>query len=620
MCGICGIYSSRTDLRGAGARLKSMSDAIVHRGPDGEGHFLEQKIALGHRRLSIIDLEGGDQPIYNEDHSICVVFNGEIYNFTELREELIGKGHEFRTHSDTEVIVHAYEQYGTDCVKHFNGMFCFALWDKNTERLFIARDRMGEKPLYYRERNGEISFASELKSLLVDEPDIELDTDALEQYLTYGYVPKPFCIVKGIKKLPEAHTLTVEKGQLTVKPYWEIPFPASSDNHYKDEHAVTEAFESLLSNAIDIRLRSDVPVGAFLSGGTDSNLIVAMASELSSETLSTYTVGFSEASHDEMAYARMTAERYGTNHHEIVIDELDADLFPKIVKQFDEPFADSSAIPTYYVNREAARDLKVCLSGDAGDELFCGYDRYNFEAGEGIISKVPAGIRKATLGSIAALMPDTFRGKGWMRRHSASNEQKWQRMMGPFDYFERKALYNDKHRSLAHDRAEYFSAGYTRDDLDEISKRMLVDQSSYLPDDILVKVDRTSMWHSLEVRVPFLDHRLVEFANSLPLDMKKRDGVQKLPIRHLLQSRVAPELLNKPKTGFGLPIKHWMSGSLNEFTRDMLDSPDTKIRTWMDKKAIKALIDGHGQGRRDLSKRIWTLLWLEQWCREFNPQ
>ena len=617
MCGICGICAPAINEANSREALTRMCAAISHRGPDGEGQMIDQGIALGHRRLSIIDLEGGDQPIFNEDGNIGVVFNGEIYNYRELRDELLKRGHRFSTNSDTEVIVHAYEEYGVSCLEHFNGMFAFALWDKPRRRLFIARDRLGEKPLYYRLDGERLEFASELKSLLANpECPREVDFEAVEGFLTYGYIPEPISIYRGINKLPAAHYLVFEGGRLNVSPYWTLEMPDQPAS--RDEGEMMEEFESLLFDAIRLRLRSDVPVGAFLSGGTDSNLIVSMAAELSGSELSTYSVGFSEADFDELRFARMTAERYGTSHHEIMLESLDEDLFPRIVRQFDEPFADSSAIPTYYVTREAARDLKVCLSGDAGDELFCGYERYNYEPFEEAAQQIPGFLRRPVFGTAARLLPDTFKGKGWLRRQSASGSQRWQRMMGPFDYFERTGLYRPEFHRRINDDAALFEPYFARDRLDEISRRMFADQKTYLPDDILVKVDRNSMWHGLEVRVPFLDHRLVEFANRLPLELKKRGGEQKWPIRKLLAPRVDEAILNKPKSGFGLPIRHWLAGSMKDFAREMLDSPDSRVHEWLDRSALSRLLSDHQTGGRDLSKRIWTLLWLEQWCREFG--
>jgi asparagine synthase (glutamine-hydrolysing) len=615
VCGICGIYQLGTHGSGHQQQVEAMSDAIAHRGPDGSGVYLDNHIALGHRRLSIIDLEGGDQPIFNEDQSVAIVFNGEIYNYRELYADLKNR-HQFETASDTEVIVHLYEERGVECLEALNGMFGFAIWDKPRERLFIARDRLGEKPLYYHFQDGKFRFSSELKSLVAD-PGIsrELDPQALEAYLSYGYVPDSMCILKGFHKLPAGHYLVLEKGNLSVQRYWQPTMPVNKDT--RDEPVILDELEALLKESINIRLRSDVPVGAFLSGGIDSSLTVAMAAEESSSTLSTFSVGFSEEDFDELQYAKLVADRYGTNHHEIILDDLDSDLFPKMVAHFDEPFSDPSAIPTYYVAREAARHLKVCLSGDAGDELFCGYTRYNYEPLEQFFNAIPLGARSAIAGGAAAILPDAMPGKGRLRRISVDNPDKWQRMVGPFDSIERQALYRDEFKHLV-TSPDLFAPYFANAQLDEISQRMWADQGTYLTDDILVKVDRNAMWHSLEVRVPMLDHRIVELANRMPLSLKRKNGIQKYPLKHMLKGRVPDEILTRPKRGFGLPIKHWLRDSMKDFAQEMLTSSDTRLRQYLDAGQLSDLVNGHNAGGRDLSKRIWTLLWLEQWCREFG--
>ncbi len=617
MCGICGIHTANTSPEELRSQVTTMSNVIEHRGPDGEGVFVADSIALGHRRLSIIDLGGGDQPIFNEDQSICIVFNGEIYNYRELREDLIRRGHQFRTSSDTEVIVHLYEEHGIDCVKKLNGMFAFAIWDANKDRLFISRDRLGEKPLYYAYNNQTLIFGSELKALL-SHPECrpELDLEVLEMYLSYGYVPEPYCIYKGIRKLPAANSLTLENNSLNLHRYWSLPELTGTDK--RPFEVVRDELELLIRDSIRLRLRSDVPVGAFLSGGIDSSLIVALAAEESESQLQTFSVGFTEQDYDELKYAKMVADRYGTNHHEIFMENLDPDLFPKLVTQFDEPFSDPSAIPTYYVTGSAAKNVKVCISGNAGDELFCGYSRYNREPMEKGFEAFPNALRQTLFNGSANLLPNSFPGKGRMRRAAETGSRRWQRMVGPFDFFERMNLYNEEHKHLAQDSVELFKPYFEGTDLDEISSRMLADQRTYLPDDILVKVDRNSMWHSLEVRVPFLDHRIVEFANQLPFSFKNQNGIQKHIIKEVLKGKVPNEIMTRPKKGFGLPLKYWLKDSLKNFSREMLDSSDSRIHQYLDRKEVSRLIDQHSEGHRDLSKRIWTLLWLEQWCRQYS--
>ena len=550
VCGITGIYAARLEPDVARRTIETMTNALAHRGPDGHGYFLDDNVALGHRRLSIIDLGGGDQPIFNEDRSIAIVFNGEIYNYIELRNELIKQGHRFATASDTEVIVHLYEQKGLDCLQDLNGMFAFALWDSKRKRLFVARDRLGEKPLYYSFQNGTLSFASELKSILRARLHRhEVDLQAVDMYLAYGYVPSPRSIFSDVVKLPAAHYLTIEAGQLNVKRYW----VSEMTQRHADisEAAALEQFAGLLDDSISIRLRSDVPVGAFLSGGIDSSLIVARAATLSGAKLHTFSVGFSEQDYDELGWARKVAERYNTDHHEFILKDIDGDLFPRIVEHFDEPFADPSAFPTYYVCKEASKHVKVTLSGDGGDELFCGYSRYNPEPFEKVLNFVPQPVRGGIFGAVDSLWPSHMAGKGWLRRMAAKPSDRWQLNVGIFGAEDRANLWRTEHRARLNLHGNIFDVYFDGKVRDVAAQQMLADQNTYLCDDILVKVDRDSMWHGLEARVPFLDHRMVEFANGLPVDFKRRNGVQKYPLKMLLRGRVPDELITRPKSGFG---------------------------------------------------------------------
>lgn len=612
MCGIAGLYGPGLE-SGAKERLvKLMTDRLEHRGPDGSGYLIDDHVALGHRRLSIIDLAGGDQPIFNEDESIAIVFNGEIYNYIELRQQLLARGHKFKTDSDTEVIVHLYEDKGVNCLDDLNGMFAFAIWDANKKVLFVARDRLGEKPLYYAEDKGKLYFASELKSLLeIQEISRELDLQAIDDYLSFGYVPAPRSSFKAIRKLPAAHYLTMSERGITLSSYWTIEFTEPSR---RPEDQLIEELRDLVNSSIMMRLRSDVPVGSFLSGGVDSSLIVSHAAKLSTQQLSTFSIGFSEADFDELAYARQVAERYQTNHHEFIVDKIDADLFPRIVAHFDEPFADPSAFPTYYVTKQAAASVKVVLSGDGGDELFCGYRRYQRQRVDEWASMLPSAFRRAAFGTAASMMPDSMSGKGWMSRLSVDDAERWQRTIGIFDSRERDRLWQPALRELRCGRPDYL-APFFEGDLDLTSKKMRADQNTYLCDDILVKVDRNSMWHSLEVRVPLLDHRIVEFANLMPIAMKYKNGILKYPLKKLLEGKVSPEIISRKKSGFAMPIKHWLKGEFNAFSRELLLSSDSKIHDYLDRGTVKALVDASQTSHRDLSRRVWSLLWLEQWLR-----
>ncbi|MFT4797178.1 MAG: asparagine synthase (glutamine-hydrolyzing) [Candidatus Azotimanducaceae bacterium] len=615
MCGISGVYELDADPAANRESVRAMTSAIAHRGPDGEGFYTGKHVALGHRRLSIIDVAGGDQPIFNEDESICIVFNGEIYNYLELYEDLVKRGHRFRTKSDTEVIVHLYEEMGVRCLDLLNGMFTFAIWDKPRERLFIARDRMGEKPLYFFQNGTKLVFGSELKALRTNKDcPRSLDKNALDLYLAYGYIPEPHCIFEGVRKLPAAHYLIAENGQISVQAYWELARPEEKNTASFDDQLAE--FSSRIKQSVKLRLRSDVPVGAFLSGGIDSSLMVAVAAEQHSG-ISTFSVGFSEQDFDELDSARQIADRYGTNHHQIQLDKVDESLFPKIVAHFDEPFSDSSAIPTYYVTQEAAKHVKVCISGDAGDELFGGYSRYMPEPGERQINRIPASLRGALLDPASRMLPDSFRGKGKLRRFAVDGAQRWQRKLGVFDDIERKLMYLPGMANHLDASASLFQPYFQAPQAEALSSRMWADQKTYLPDDILVKVDRTSMWHSLEVRVPFLDHTLVEFANRLPTSSKINAGEQKYILKKFLADKVPNDLLTRPKKGFSLPIRHWLAGDMVDFSHSLLNK-NSRICEYLDSSVIESLLHQHQHGSRDLSKRIWSLLWLEQWALHFE--
>lgn len=613
MCGIAGIASPVQLSDDVHRRMREATRTLIHRGPDGEGFLQDTNVSLGHRRLSIIDLAGGDQPIYNEDRSIGIVFNGEIYNFKELRNRLLKNGHTFRTQSDTEVIVHLYEELGPACVEHLNGMFAFAIWDGRKKRLFAARDRLGEKPFHYQiNADGELLFASELKAIRHFSGPLDISSDSLEAYLAYGYIPTPLTIYKDVHKLPAAHTLVWEDGRTTISRYWSPPNRPSE--RVPEDAQLLDELKDLLVDSIRIRLRSDVPVGAFLSGGIDSSLIVALASDLNQNKLATYSVGFSEADFDESEHARTIAEHFGTEHHAIHVQDLSLDMFPALVRQFDEPFADPSSIPTYYVTQAASRDLKVCLSGDAGDELFGGYPQYVPETAERLVDAVPLAIRQFLLGPAANALPEHARGKGWLRRMSVSGAQRYQRVIGVFDSEEIAALMPGRQAGLVGaEFAKFFTSATNVAD-----SRMRCDLATYLVDDILVKVDRNSMLNSLEVRVPLLDHRLVEFAMRLPIDRKIRNGIQKWPLKELLKPLVPPGIVGRPKQGFGMPIRDWLRGTYRDMAGDLLLSPGSRARNYLDQATIARYFRAHQQSSRDLSDRLWSLLWFEQWCRENN--
>ncbi len=610
MCGICGICLDDGGLVPR-VNLEAMNDSIAHRGPDGSGFYTAPGVGLGHRRLSIIDLQTGDQPIYNEDRSVAIVFNGEIYNYKELQPELVSLGHRLATQSDTEVIVHLYEEFGVDCLQRLNGMFAFAIWDAGRRRLFAARDRMGEKPLYYMRLKDRLLFASELKAILTC-PGVgrELNIRALDDYLAYGYVPAPETIFKDIHKLRAGEYLVYENGDLIVRSYWSLEPTVGPE---RTEDSYLEELRSLLDDSVRIRLRSDVPVGAFLSGGLDSNTIVAIASGLLDRPIETFSVGFKFSEFNELPLARLTADRYKTNHHEIIVDDTDVSIVEKLAAHFDEPFADASMVPTYYISREASKYVKVCLSGDAGDEIFAGYTHYRDALAYAQVDRLPQPFRQAVFGTVAGSLPSRTPGVGLMRRIAADGAVRYQQQLGVFDGAERRRLFRPELASAVRD-ADLFE-GLVHRGADLLTQCQLIDQQTYLPDDVLVKVDRAAMKNALEVRVPFLDHRVVQLANSLPSHLKIRGTTQKYILRKLAADLLPAAILSGEKRGFGIPIKHWFRSELKHAARDLLLSSASHVGDFVQRSAMERLLSAHERGGRDFSDRIWSLVVLEQWLR-----
>jgi asparagine synthase (glutamine-hydrolysing) len=609
MCGICGVLSL-DDGPPDVALVRHMADRLSHRGPDGDGYYSDPAIALGHRRLSIIDLATGDQPIFNEDRSIAIVFNGEIYNYRELRDDLVKQGHRFRTAGDTEVIVHLYEERGIDCVRELNGMFAFALWDARRQQLFLARDPLGEKPLYYTIAGGQFLFASELKALL-RAPHVprRIDPAALDDYLAYGYVPAPRTIYESVSKLPAAHRLVVRGGRADPSRYW---YPWSDVRLDLTEDEAAGELVTLLTDAVRLRLRSDVPVGAFLSGGIDSSLVVALAAR-QKPGLQTFSVRIDELGFDESPYARLVARRFRTDHHEVKVDVPQLDELPMLVRQFDEPFADPSAVPTYYVTQAASRHLKVCLSGDGGDELFAGYSQYRRSRIEDGLDRLP--LRAAAMGALAGVLPRRLPGVGMLTRLSVAGAARHQAMVGLYSPRERRALLSSRYRAAVDEGAWLLTDAHERADLTEVERRMLADQISYLPEDILVKVDRDAMKNSLEVRVPFIDPRLVHFANALPLHLKIAGSSQKRLLRRVLIDLGLPELVDRPKQGFGIPLRSWLWGRLRADVDRLLLAGDTRLSELLDLHEVRRLLTASRKPGRDLTERVWALVWLEHWLR-----
>jgi asparagine synthase (glutamine-hydrolysing) len=615
MCGIAGIVTFQ-DVTPDLEELHSMCGSLAHRGPDDYGFLLRPHAALGMRRLSIIDLDGGRQPVSNEDGSVTVVFNGEIYNYRELRRELLARGHALATSSDTETLVHLYEDHGPRLVEKLRGMFAFAIWDERRRRLLLARDRFGIKPLYYMVHEGRLLFGSELKTILQARGvPRELDWDAVGHLFTFLSTPLSESVVSGIRKLEPAHILTAsaEHG-LQIERYWDMRF--QPDHGASEEHLAGRLAE-LLEESVRLHMVSDVPVGAFLSGGIDSSSVVAMMSRLSDTPIKTFSIGFPEEDYSELRYARMVARRFGTDHHELVLEPDVLSVIEDLAWYLDEPFGDSSAIPTYMVSKLAAQHVKVVLSGDGGDEIFAGYDRYRIEARERGWRFVPAAAREA-LGLVGRLMPDGMRGRNYLRHVS---------LPGPQRYLDGATLFRrEDMRRLFHPDA--FARVAREDPLASrlavltsgqdhwLSALQQLDIRHYLPLDILTKVDRMSMAHSLEARVPLLDHVLAEFAATIPPGMKLRQGRTKHIFKRALEGTLPGEILHRPKRGFAVPLGRWFRGSLNSFLRDLLLSSRCRERGILDTAHIARLLDRHDRGR-ELDLHLWTLISFEMWCRRF---
>jgi asparagine synthase (glutamine-hydrolysing) len=597
-----------------------MTDAVMHRGPDAGGYYLDGAIGLGHRRLSIIDLATGDQPIGNEDGSVQVIFNGEIYNFAEVRRELIAHGHRFRTNSDTEVIAHGYEQWGERCVDRFRGMFAFAVWDANARRLLLARDRLGVKPLYYAEVPGGIVFGSEIKSLLED-PQVsrEWRADALDAYLTLLYIPAPDTIYRGIRKLPPAHVLVAERGQVRLSKYWDLEFTGAGDERREADYL--EELDAHLREAVGLRMISDVPLGAFLSGGIDSSTVVAYMVEASAQPPVTISVGFEHQAFDEVAHAETVARHLGCEFHALTANPRVDELLPKLAWHFDEPFADSSAVPTYYVSQAARQLVTVALSGDGGDELWAGYTRHRVEHWE---HRVRGALGSATraAGWLGQALPLSVKGARSLRHLAVAPDQAYalKHAYGMFEPDAKSQLYSGDFRrrvngydALASFRDAYRACGSS----DPLDRSMYADARTYMIDDVLTKVDRMSMAVSLEAREPLLDHKLLEFAARVPASLKLKDGQSKYLLRRVLEKRVPRSIIERKKSGFAAPIAEWLRGPLAPMANELLLDGRLRDRGIFNDSEINRLWREHRSRQADHEHRLWQLVMLELWFREF---
>jgi len=625
MCGIAGIF----DLSGRRpideALLVSMRDSIRHRGPDGEGLHVEPGVGLAHRRLSIIDVAGGQQPLGNEDGSVVLIYNGEIYNYRGLVDELRSRGHVFRTHCDTEVVVHAWEEWGEASVERFNGMFAFALWDRNRGKGFLARDRLGIKPLYYAElENGKVLFGSELKALLAH-PGLARDIDpkAVEEFFAYGYVAEPRSIFRGVKKLAPGHRLTIEADRkLEQRRYWDVSFERQNDG---PEPELADELVLRLRAAVSSHLMSEVPLGAFLSGGVDSSAVVAMMAQVSPDPVNTCSIRFGESDFDESRYAAEVAERYRTNHLTAAVDPADFELVDRLASLYDEPFADSSAMPTYRVSELARRRVTVALSGDGGDESFGGYRRYRWHTyEEKVRGLVPGALRGPLFGLLGRLYPKADWAPKVLRAKSTFEALALDPIEG---YFHSVSILGDELRgrlfrdSFRRELQGYHAIEVLRRHLERapehpLSRVQYLDLKTYLPGDILTKVDRASMAHSLEVRVPILDYELVEWVAGLPPETKLRGREGKYLFKKAMEAYLPRELLYRPKMGFAVPISSWFRGPLRTRVREAVTSPVLLDTGFFDERFLLRMVDEHQSGLRDFSAPLWSVLMFEAFCRQ----
>lgn len=613
-----------------------MTDAISHRGPDDEGHWIAAPktnqsvingtpspgVALGFRRLSIIDLTTGHQPLGNEDGTIQIVFNGEIYNYPQLRHRLEGSSHQFRTSSDTETIVHLYEDLGTECFSHLNGMFALAIWDGRNDRLVLARDRMGKKPLYYTVKNGSLYFSSELKCLMtLPEMSREIEPGAIDLFLTYQYIPHPHSIYKGIYKLPPGHFAVYERDELRIEKFWSVDW---SHEIVIDQPTASEQLRTLLADAVRIRLRSDVPLGAFLSGGIDSSLIVAIAQKQLDTPIQTFSIGFSEADFDETHFAKMVADHVGTKHERFEVTPDAMHILDQLVNHYDEPFGDSSAIPTWYLSEMTRKHVTVALSGDGGDELFGGYERYRALKLSGQLqSWLPVSWLNQSW--LMRRLPDSNARRSLLRRVrrfcEALGQPPIERYMNWIQIFGEASRLDLYQESFIESLPDRNPVSFLADAWRNAGKRDLVscataaDLQTYMPCDLMTKVDIASMAHSLEARQPMLDYRLVEWAASLPSHLKLRGKRGKCLLMDTYKDLLPQAIWHRAKMGFGVPIAKWFKTTLRDRTYDALLGSDAKCHAYFRREAIQSLVDEHMSGRGNQAYRLWNLLFLELWLR-----
>ena len=624
MCGIVGLV--RNDGKAVDQELLArMNHAIQHRGPDDDGFYVNGSVGLAMRRLAIIDLKSGKQPIHNHDRTAWIVFNGEIYNYLELRQQLEKLGHTFYTNSDTEAIVHAYDQYGSDCPKYLRGMFAFAIWDERTQELFLARDRVGKKPLLYAEVNGQLVFGSEFSALLLH-PDVSKDIqpEAIDAYLSFMCVPAPLTAYRAIRKLEPGHSLRWRKGEIKIERYWQPDFSKKLD--ISEEEAGERAVQ-ILREAVKVRLMSEVPLGAFLSGGIDSSAVVALMSQESSDKVKTFSIGFEEQDFSELQHARRVAEYVGADHHEFIVRPDAVEILPLLVEHYGEPYADSSAVPTYYVARETRRHVTVALNGDGGDESFAGYERYAAMQLAENYRRFPKFLRDSVIREAVGLIPTAELGKSrvksakrFLEAASLPKVDRYLRWVSTFDTSAKSSLYSE---DFQHETVKGFAKSFLEpwfvhaNGSGIVDASLLTDLMTYLPNDLLVKVDIATMAVSLEARSPFLDHHVIEFAASLPEKLKLRRLTTKYLLKKVLRQLLPSENLDRRKMGFGVPIGHWFRGKMEPFLREVVLSEKALTRGLFKPQAVRQLIELHTRGERDYSHQLWTLLMLELWFQRF---
>jgi asparagine synthase (glutamine-hydrolysing) len=625
MCGISGIVNAR-DRTVERSVLERMNAAIAHRGPDDDGFYVNKNAGLAMRRLSIIDVAGGHQPIHNHDKTKWLVFNGEIYNYQSLRDDLVKRGHELYTKSDTEVVLHLYEEHGADCLQFLRGMFAFAIWDELEQTLFLARDRVGKKPLLYSHQpNGDLIFGSEFQAVL-QHPSVsrEVDREAIDSYLSFLCVPAPQTAFKQIRKLEPGHWLRWRGGEIETNRYW---LPDFSKKIKITENEAIEETTRILRESTRLRMISEVPLGAFLSGGVDSSTVVALMAQESSSPVKTFSIGFEEQDFSELKYAKRVAEHVGAEYHEFIVRPNAVDVIPTLVEHYGEPYADSSAIPTYYVSKETRQHVTVALNGDGGDESFAGYERYAAMRIAETYRRIPAGLRKIFVEAPVSLLPiselkrSRFRdAKRFIKAANLPRTERYFRWMSTFNRKAKRELYTkDFAATIGDDQAfsfldKWFSSAGGSGTLDAT---LLTDQMTYLPNDLLVKVDIASMANSLEARSPFLDHNLIEFAASLPEGMKMRGFETKTLLKKVATRLVPKEVVYRRKMGFGVPIGNWFRGEMKDFVRSVLLSERSLKRGVVRPDMIERYVNEHITGARDHAFQLWTLMMLELWYQRF---